>query len=107
ARLELTVEGVVDPRLTPAGRLLAVEGVEVLVVRVGIVHEPADPDELEVLVPEALAEDARLEDLEVGPHVQVLQQDRLNGLCEGLRAWRLVTHRQRDLWPVHPPLARP
>src|SRR5437773_6380671 len=106
ACLELTVERVVDPRLTLAGRLLAVEGVEVLVVRVGVVHEPADPDELEILLPEPLAEDARLENLEVSLHVHVLQQDRLNGLGEGLRAERLVTHRQRDLWPVLPALER-
>src|SRR5258707_11799983 len=37
---ELLVEGVVDPRLALAGRSLAVERVEVLVVRVWIVHEP-------------------------------------------------------------------
>src|SRR5262245_56235933 len=39
--LQLLVEGVVDPGLAAAGRLLAVERVEVLVVRVRVVHEPA------------------------------------------------------------------
>src|SRR5947209_14609936 len=58
----------------------AVEGVEVLVVRVGVVHEPADPDELEVLLPEPLAEDARLEDLEVGLHVQVRSEEHTSEL---------------------------
>src|SRR5947209_17796896 len=81
----------------------AVEGVEVFVVRVGVVHEPADPDELEVLLPEPLAEDARLEHLEVGLQVQVLQEDRLNGLGEGLRAQRIVTHRPRELQHDPPP----
>src|SRR5215470_7715964 len=37
--LQLLVEGVVDPRLPLALGLLAVEGVEVLVVRIRIVHE--------------------------------------------------------------------
>src|SRR5262245_41446297 len=56
--LQLFVEGVVDPRLPFALGLLAVERVEVLVVRVWIVHEPADPHELVVVLPEARAEDA-------------------------------------------------
>src|SRR2546425_8931825 len=50
-RLELLVEGVVDPGLALALRLLTVEGVEVLVMRIRVVHEPADPDELEVVLP--------------------------------------------------------
>src|SRR5262245_17981812 len=104
--LQLFVERVVDPRLALALGLLAVEGVEVFVVRVGIVHEPADPHELVVVLPEAGAEHALLQDLELGLHVEVLEQHRLNGLGERLAAIAFVTHRQRDLRPVAPALER-
>src|SRR5919204_3687633 len=52
AGFELLVERVVRPRLALAGRLLAVERVEVLVVRIRIIHEPPDPHELQILLPE-------------------------------------------------------
>src|SRR5262249_9421472 len=72
--LELLVEGIVDPRLPLALGLLAIERVEVLVVRVWIVHEPADPHELVVVLPEPGAEDALLQHLELGLHVEVLEK---------------------------------
>ena len=106
AGLELLVEGVVDPRLALAGRLLAVERVEVLVVRVRIVHEPADPHELELVLPQPLAEHALLEDLELGLHVEVLEEHGLHGLGERLGAQGLVAHRERDLGPVLAALER-
>src|SRR5882762_538529 len=98
--LELLVEGVVDPGLALALGLLAVERIEVLVVRIRVVHEPADPDELVVVLPEPGAEDALLQDLELGPHVEVLEEDGLHGLRERLAAVAFLAHRQRDLGPV-------
>src|SRR5262245_59987204 len=92
---ELLVEGVVDPRLALALGLLAVERVEVLVVRVRVVHEPADPHELVVVLPEACAEHALLQDLELGLHVQVLEKHGLNRFGEGLGPIAFVAHRQR------------
>src|SRR5919198_1159725 len=69
AGIQLLVEGLVGPRLALAGGPLAVEGVEVLVVRIGEVHEPADPHELQVLLPQPLPEHALLQDLQLGLHV--------------------------------------
>src|SRR6266566_2020468 len=100
ARLELLVEGVVDPGLPLAGGLLAVEGVEVLVVRIRIVHEPPDPHELEILLPEPLAEHTLLEDFQVRLHVQGVEQHRLHRLGQGLGPEALLAHGQGDLRPV-------
>src|SRR2546428_690002 len=105
--LELTVEGVVAPGLALPLRLLAVERVEVLVVRVRVVHEPADPDELVVVLPEAGAEDALLQDLQLRPHVEVLEKHGLHGLGERLGAEALLAHGQADPRPVATPLERP
>src|SRR5256885_312980 len=104
--LELLVERVVDPGLALAFGLLAVEGIEVLVVRIRIVHEPADPDELVVVLPEAGAEDALLRHLQLRLHVEVLEQDGLHRLRERLAAVAFLAHRQGDLRPVAPALER-
>src|SRR5947207_10634928 len=104
--LELLVERVIDPRLALALGLLAVEGIEVLVVRIRIVHEPADPDELVVVLPEARAEDALLQHFQLRLHVEVLEQDGLHRLRERLAAVAFLAHRQGDLRPVASPLDR-
>src|SRR3989475_8964337 len=105
-RFQLLVEGDVDPGLALALRLRAIERVEVLVVRVRVVHEPADPHELVVVLPEAGAEYALLQRLELGLHVEVLEEDGLHGLRERLAAVAFLAHREGDLRPVAPALER-
>ena len=60
-----------------------IEGV-VFVVRVWIIGKPADEDELQIELPEALTEHALFENFELGVHVQMLGEHGLDSLSHSL-----------------------